>query len=369
MRLPLAIASCLALTGLVSVLADVSPAPGATQRQLLHILYDACRIRQRQTGRFPKDLRDVASMLGEELRRQIPARVEFDDPESETNQLSRRSPLGERTPCLRLELDEDHWLNVSCTGWIYESGIYWQSEFVELLPRPFANPALLRHDWRPIPDRAGIRSPRCASNQINLAPYCNAIPTGPWFFGPADDGTGQKIPKGEKTGPGFRDWLAAGIYERGNILFDVRGAIQLDGRLSAKGKGVRWLRSYPTEVNGIVVNQKAGQILLLAGTIFKAAQGAVLATLRVHFASGQIAELPLRYGREVAAAEDVSCVSERLYPTRPIPETAAGSEDVQYSLHQVRLANPRPMDTIATIDFVSGLETSHPYILAMTLEP
>jgi hypothetical protein len=369
MRPRASLVSCVALLNVFTPLTGASPAASPTQGELIHTLYEACRVRQQQTGSFPKVLEDVVGILGEELRREMPKGVEFDDPESEYSRCCRRSPFGERTPCLRLNVGDDHWLNVSCTGWVFESGMYWQSEFVDLLPLPYAYPARLCRDWRAIPDRAAPRSSSCGPRQIDLVPYCNAIPTKPWFDGPADDGAGNQVPGGEKSDPGFRNWFAAGTCEYKGLLFDVRGGIQLDGRLSPRGSGIRWNRSYPTKVTGIAVGQKGKQLHLLAGTIGQAGQGAIVATLRVHFTSSQFAEFPLRYGQELTAAEDSAAKSERLYPAEPVSVNSPDAREIHYSLHHVRWLNPRPEDAIATVDFISGLETSHPYILAMTLEP
>jgi len=331
---------------------------------MLRILFEACRVRVQQTGKFPSGLRDLAGVLAENQRRNMPEGLEFHDPDAPDNRLFRASPLGSRTPCLRLCLRQDQWLNVAYTGWIYRSKLYWQSEYVDLIPRPFANPDLLRRDCRAIPARAIPRSPECGPGQIDLVPHCNAIPTGPWFYRPADDGAGHMITNGEKNPPGFHDRIASGLYRDNDILFDVRGAIQLDGLVSETYQGIRWYRSYPTNITGIVAARTASQLHLLTGAIGTAKPRAVVAFLRLHFASGETALLPLRYGEEIASAEDSCVLANRIYPAAGAPR----DRRIEYSLDHACLQNPRPMDPISTIDFVSGLQTSHPYIVAITFE-
>jgi hypothetical protein len=325
--------------------------PGDDADSKLRRLFEACRTCALVTGRFPTNYRDLDGMLSHASRRQMPEGVEFENPESPDNRLRRRSPVGERTPCLRLRVGENDWLNVACTGWIYRSGEYWESEFVDLIPRPLMWVELLAKDHRPVPQRAARRSPLCGSAQIELVPKCNAIPTFPWFFGPPH----------EKSAPDFGSWVADGVHEHDGVLFDVRGVIQLDGRMVPKATGKRFLRAYPENVRGIAVGKSARVIHLLAGTVDRAEPRAVVATVRVAFTSGASEELPLRYGEHFASASDPPGESPRLYPP--------AGKDSYYSLHHVRLNNPRPGDSIEHIDFSSGRTTSHPFIMAMTIEP
>jgi len=185
----------------VVALSQASSSTVRTQAWLMRHLYEASRVCQQQTGRFPSDFRELGGFLSERLRRQMPAAVQFHDPESADNRLRRLSPLGERTPCLRLKLDGDgeRWLNISCSGSFFESSLYWESEFVHLLPRSFAHPKLLARDWRPIPERAANRS-LCGPDQVNLVPRCDAIPSEPWFTGwRCDDGSGNDNSGGKQS--------------------------------------------------------------------------------------------------------------------------------------------------------------------------
>jgi hypothetical protein len=335
---------------------------------LLPRLYEACRVRQLQTGQFPAGFHDLTGVLSEEMRRRMPARVEFRDPESSDNRLRRRSPIGDRTPCLRVELENGRWLNVSAGGWLYESDRFWETEFVHLLPRPFMNPELLARDARPIPQRATLRSPECGSNQVDIVPWCDALPDAPWFFGPVStDDRRNKVPGGETAASAFGDLIRPGVQEHQGILFDVRGVIQLDGRLQPQGPGVRWLRSYPREVAGIVVRRPARRLHFLAGTIGQAEAHAPVAVLRLRFASGQVEDMPLHYAEHVAAADDRVFTSARLHPR--VPNPSSDPTQVIYSLHHVCFTNPRSNAVIETIDFVSGMTLSHPYLLALTVQP
>jgi hypothetical protein len=77
--------------------------------------------------------------------------------------------------------------------------------------------------------------------------------------------------------------------------------------------------------------------------------------------------MPLHYAEHVAAADDSVFSSTRLHPSEPTPST--DPTQVIYSLHHVCFTNPRSNAVIETIDFISGMSLSHPYILALTVQP
>lgn len=342
-------------------------ATGDTNSMLMRRLYEACRVREQQIGRFPSRLAEIGNLLSDSLHHQISPRVEFIDPTSPRSLQIRRCPIGERAPCLRLQVAKDRWLNVANSGWIYESGLYWESTFVHLLPRPYSTPAALAKDTRPMADRFRTRSEQCGSNQVNLALYGNALPSDPWFTG-RKAGSPQ-ITGGETVAPYFGDWLQAGVLRRENLLFDVRSVLQLDGQLSSERAGPRWIRSYPNQIDNVAVGLRGRKIHLLAGTVGQAATGAAVAIVRLHFSSNQVFDWPLRYGEHLAAAEDVANASERLYPVTVEQRDFADPSAIRYSLHHVWLANPHPDLLIERFDFRSGLVTSHPFVLAVTVEP
>jgi hypothetical protein len=337
------------------------------EAELLFRVYEACKVFTQQTGSFPRDFRDVSALLSETVRRSVPPGIQFENPDSPKNRLLRKSPIGERTPCLRLKLDNDQWLNVSNSGAIFESLLYWESEFVDLLPRPYANPKLLELDKRPMPERAAIRSAECSSNQVNLALYCNAISTSPWFNGPDPDNPSN--PQAQDSVDGFPIWARKGVQEHRGLKFDVRATLQIEGKLSPENLGPRWIHSYPNAIKGIPIRANARRIHLLAGTIGVADTNAIIGIVQLNFAEGEPVELALRYGQHLAAAQDDSFQAERLFPIRSLSGEKLEPSDVRYSLHYFSLENPRPGEMILSFDFVSGMKPSHPYIVAMTLEP
>jgi hypothetical protein len=347
--------------------AQVAAPSNLSKAELLFRVYEACKVCKQQTGSFPHDYRDVSGYLSETLRRQVPQGIEFHDPELPENQLLRNCPFRERTPCLRLKLDKDRWLNISNSGAVFESGLYWEIEFVDRLPLPYARPKLLKLDARSIPERAAARSAECSSNQVNLAPYCNAIPTDPWFDGPDPDNPIN--PKAQDSIDGFPIWARSGVQEHHGLKFDVRAALQIEGQLSQENLGPRWIHSYPNAIKGIPIKANARRIHLLAGTIGVAETNAVVGIVQLNFGDGKSVELPLRYADHVASAQDDSFRSERLFPTQSLSREKLTPSDVRYSLHYLQFENPRPGERIVSFNFISGMKPSHPYILAMTLEP
>jgi hypothetical protein len=351
----------------LQVAAQTAVPANPPEAELLFRVYEACKVCAQQTGSFPRDFRDVSGYLSETLRGRVPAGIQFENPESSKNRLLRKSPIGERTPCLRLKLDKNQWLNVSNSGAIFESGLYWESEFVDLLPRPYANPKLLELDTRSMPERAATRSAECNSNQVNLAPYCNAIPTNSWFNGPdPDDPLNAQV---QDSIDGFPIWARSGLQEHHGLKFDVRAALQIEGQLSQENLGPRWIHSYPNAIKGIPIRANARRIHLLAGTIGIAETNAVVGIVQLNFGVGDSVDLPLRYGEHLSDAKDDSFRSERLFPVGSLSAEKLGPDEVRYSLHYLQLESPRPGETIVSFNFISGMKSSHPYILAMTLEP
>jgi hypothetical protein len=361
-RLTVGIAVCVVMEA-----AQAAVPPNLTRAELLFRVYEACKVCAQQTGSFPRDFRDVSGYLSETLRGQVPAGIEFHDPDSQNNRLLRKSPFKERTPCLRLKRDNDRWLNISNSGEVFESGLYWESEFVDRLPLPYARPKLLELDTRAMPERAPARSPECGSNQVNLALYCNAISTTPWFSGPDPDHPFNA--QAQDSIDGFPIWTRNGVQEHHGLKFDVRAALQIEGQLSQENLGPRWIHSYPNAIKGIRIGARARRLHLLAGTIGVVETNAVVGIVQLKFGDGKSVELPLRYGEHLASAQDDSFQSERLFPARSLSGEKLTPTDVRYSLHYFQLENPKPGEVILSFDFISGMRTSHPYILAMTLEP
>lgn len=318
----------------------------------LHRLFEACRTRTLLTGSFPKNFRDLEGFLSASFQRRLPQDVEFGGPEWPEYRRSMSSPVGLRTPCLRLQVGKDRWLNVAMTGWVYESGQFWQSEFVDLMPLPFMHPTLLKKDHRAIPERVIARPPECGPRQLDLAKRCNALPTGPWILAPTI----------ETEPPGFASWFASGFYEYQDVLFDVRGVIQVDGLVTTEGTGVRNFPAYPKAVTDIPVNQQVTTLHLLAGTVDRAPAQSAIATLRLRFKSGETEDLPLRYGVDLTAADDPLPIPGRLYPRGESPPG-------YYSLHYVQFVSPRAGEEVTSFDFISGNTPSQPFLLAVTITP
>jgi hypothetical protein len=337
-----------------------------TEAELLFRVYEACKVCEQQTGSFPHDFRDVTVYLSETLRQRVPAGIEFDDPKSPDNQILRKSPFGERTPCLRLKRENDRWLNISHSGAIFESGLYWEREFVDRLPLPYANPKLLKLNHRSMPERAAIRSSECSSDQVDLAPYCNAIPTDPWFDGPNPDNPINL--KAQDSIDGFPIWARKGVQEHQGLKFDVRAALQIEGQLSQENLGPRSYHCHPNAIKDIPLGANARRFHFLAGTIGIAQKNDVVGIVKLNFGEGKPVELQLQYGDQLAAAQDDSFQSQRLFPVASLSGEKLKPSDVRYSLHYFHFENPRPGDKILSFDFISGMKPSHPYIVAITLE-
>ena len=89
--------------------------------------------------------------------------------------------------------------------------------------------------------------------------------------------------------------------QENNIPFDLRGAIRLESGLYDDGKtaGEKWLSgfkiTYPSEVNGIMINSKAEKIHFLMGSAFASWMkvGVKAATFKIHYKDKTFEEMPI----------------------------------------------------------------------------
>jgi WD40 repeat protein len=155
--------------------------------------------------------------------------------------------------------------------------------------------------------------------------------------------------------------LPGGLQNLNGVAFDVRGVVQLTGG----GQHSRGARHLPRQVSDIPVNQGFRRLHLLHGSYggpFPAV-GTSIALLVLHYADGTERQMPIRYG------QDLHELGIRPPPQSPanVAWTGTAEDGSQIRLYRSTWDNPRPGQTLATIDLVSAMSTS-PLIVAMTLE-
>ena len=167
--------------------------------------------------------------------------------------------------------------------------------------------------------------------------------------------------------------LPVGLVSLGGVVFDVRGVIQLR-RTEPRGGPfeVVW-KSYPVRVEAISVQQEARRLHLLLGTTDAEADGTILGSLVVHYADGAQAPLDLVYGRDVrrwilnpraGGVQDTERGKVVWTGTNPVADEYGNT----LRLYLTTRENPRPGVKITTVDFVSAMSRSAPFLIAVTVE-
>ena len=157
--------------------------------------------------------------------------------------------------------------------------------------------------------------------------------------------------------------------------FDVRGIVQLrlEERIGS-GWALRW-QDIPEQVNGIAIGQRFLRLHALLGTYLNAREGERIASLILHYADGTRHECPILYGHHVRnwwTVHDQRPVSDS---TRvawegddPWPELHLHLGATRLRLYQTCWTNPRPEVEVRTVDFVSAMTGSAPFLIALTVE-
>ena len=157
----------------------------------------------------------------------------------------------------------------------------------------------------------------------------------------------RALPRGVQTLPGTD-----------GKRFEIRGVVQLCS------KEDRYVGPY--EVNGVRVHEKCGRLHFLESAHFREKEGAVVAAYVVHYADGQRAEVPVRYGRNVR--DWVLHVDPGSVPDSRVAWIGTHPRYGRIRIFEQTWTNPRPDVQIATLDFVSKMTKCAPFLIAVTAE-
>lgn len=170
--------------------------------------------------------------------------------------------------------------------------------------------------------------------------------------------------------------LPLGVHEFGGVQFDVRGIVQLSGTNLA-----RIQPDYPVAVPGIQIGQGAKRLHFLHGTgwpLWDAAGKDVVVPIAryvIHYADGQTAELPIRYRDDVRNWQyEPEGVTREQGGASPVWKGPQARWKEHWPKWGVRLylttwTNPRPEVTIQSLDLISTMTGSAPFVLAITVDP
>ena len=163
--------------------------------------------------------------------------------------------------------------------------------------------------------------------------------------------------------------LGRGVRVLKSVPFDVRGVVQLQGAFW-KEKA----RQLPERVEGIPVGSLGRRIHLLhASSARTDVKGTTVATLVVHYADGGEQRLPITQG--------VHCLDWWEWPkdhsTATDPNTVvawtgrnppADHHGATLRLFKTAFVNPQPDKEIQSVDYVSAMADSAPFMVGLTLE-
>jgi beta-galactosidase len=162
--------------------------------------------------------------------------------------------------------------------------------------------------------------------------------------------------------------LPAGRRTFDGVRFNVAGLIQLADENDVAQKN----NPYPESVEGIPVNRVCRQLHLLHGTVQGLGDPRVVASLVLHYADGTTGKLDIVYGQQVydwwfkGSADMPLAGNTKVAWVGQNPEAANGGYRIR--VFKSSFDNPKPDLQIKTIDYVSALTASGPFLLALTVE-
>ena len=278
-----------------------------------------------------------------------------------------KTPVGIWVPLVRCEHHSSEQapekrLNLSLNGNIYSSKLYWESEFVHLIPAQYLTQDLVEFSIKPLKSFMRTRSTNATPYMLDLRPYANAMPEHPWIWG----NWGEEMDE-------FSQSLTDGTFTSFGVDFEISGLIQLNGIL-----GKQWLKSFvrenfPRESGLIQVPSKFHKIHILGGTVFVSEIGAKVAFLDLISADGTtLASIPWEYGSDVIDIFLAAEISKVLATRGKIAwkeEVRFRGVDKTVSIFQLEFVNPVIDQDIAFVRLRSGNHISSPFLLGLTLEP
>ena len=158
--------------------------------------------------------------------------------------------------------------------------------------------------------------------------------------------------------------LPRGLQLFAGTLFDTRGIVQLGAQPAE-------LKQFPPQLKDIRIDEKCRRLHFLHGAAFQAAKGDRIGAYHVRYADGVTADVPIVYGRDVwdwwQVEQDVTGPNARVAWRGSNPAARQSGKGV--ILFKLTWENPRPDFKIASVDFESAMQTSAPFLLALTADP
>jgi type II secretory pathway pseudopilin PulG len=226
------------------------------------------------------------------------------------------------------------------------------AQAVDRLELPPVNFSALLSSKRQFSNLIPSRIAQAPPNLIDLSEYFNAALAQTWHPG---------------TFPTYYtntlEELPPGLLQLGGQVFDVRGIVQLSGSELKKAGG-----QYPQQITGIKINQTCRQLHFLQAAGWRSTDGTTIGTYRLHYADGQVQDIPIVYGADVRDWNMDSDPSGKLTRST-VAWSGFNSARVVVRLYKTTWVNPLPETEIVSLDYVSAMTPSAPFLLAVTAEP
>jgi hypothetical protein len=188
------------------------------------------------------------------------------------------------------------------------------------------------------------RDPNADPRLIDLSKYYNAVLTDSWHGKPGND----------------LSTLPSGLQKFAGVEYDVRGIIQLSSKSLSR-------KSFPQRVNGIKIGRKCAQLHFLHAVGYVTKEGELVGSYIVHFGVNHMQlEIPIFYGRDVRDWHKYK--EEDPSPTLTVAWTGSNPVSNTIRLYTTTWTNIVPDVEIESIDFVSAMGNSAPFLIALTAE-
>jgi hypothetical protein len=217
-------------------------------------------------------------------------------------------------------------------------------DHLKLPPPNYSNLASTTRQFaRFIPNRLHQTPAEC----LDLTSYYNAALLQSWHPGMANN---------------TLDMLPPGLLQLANVVFDVRGIVQLSGM------SLRNDPRYPEQINGIKVGKLCRQLHFLHATGWQSPDGTRVGSYVVHYAGDQEQVIPIVYGEDV---RDWNASNDKSAEVTHGLEVWSGINNAGYHvrLFKTTWVNPMPENEIVSIDYISAMANAAPFLIAITAEP
>jgi hypothetical protein len=216
---------------------------------------------------------------------------------------------------------------------------------LELPPPNFARLASRKRQFsRFIPPRLAETPAQC----IDLTEYYNAALLQTWHPGMPNNSL---------------DVLPPGLLQLADVVYDVRGIIQLSGSDLRKAGG-----HYPEQINGIKIGQRCRQIHFLQAAGWHSPDGTRLGSYVLHFADGSEQVIPIVYGKNVRDWNGSNDTDTEVTGGTMV-WSAINNAGLHVRLFKSTWINPMPEKEITALDYTSTMSNAAPFLLAITTEP